>query len=557
MLTFNNSFMFYKHGHLWVLVMMLMLLNACSMKDKADTIIYNGKIYTVDQDFSVVNAMVLKDKKVWEVGDYSSLTKKYSTDHEIDLGGKFVYPGFYDGHCHFLGYGLNLNQVDLTGTTSFDEIIDKLIEHQKQTSSTWIIGRGWDQNDWENPTFPTKDLLDRHFPDKPVFLTRIDGHAALVNTVSLNIAGITAETDVEGGQVISENGELTGILIDKAIQLVSDNIPEPGLDQKKAALIQAEQHCFSVGLTSVADAGLLTEDIRLIQSMHNDSLLKIRIYAMLTPTDENIEKIIKKGIIQTQRLTVRSLKLFADGALGSRGALLLEPYADDPGNTGLLLNDKPYLTEMCNLAYDYDYQVNTHCIGDSANRLMLNIYSNVLNQQNDRRWRIEHAQIVHPDDFEMFGRYSIIPSIQTTHATSDMYWADERLGPERMQGAYAYQDLLQQNGWLVNGSDFPVESINPLLGFYAAVARQDLKQYPTDGFLTENRLTREQALRAMTIWAAKAGFEEHFKGSLEPGKFADFVVLNQDLMKVELQKIPQLKIQQTFVDGIPVYSAER
>jgi len=524
------------------------------MKKEIDSIIFNGTIYTLDEAFNTANALAIDDGIVLETGDYASLIKKYSTAHEINLNGKFVYPGFYDGHCHFLGYGLNLRQADLTGTVSFDEIIDRLKEYRKTNNSTWIVGRGWDQNDWQNPSFPSKEQLDAFFPSNPVFLTRIDGHAALVNSVALDIAGIIGETRVKGGQILLDENEPTGILIDKAIDLVQSKIPEPGWDEKKKALLDAQEKCFAVGLTSVADAGLELEDIRIIENMHNDSSLKIRIYGMLSPSEENIEQIVKKGKIQTENLTVNSIKLYADGALGSRGALLLEPYSDDPGNTGLQMYENGYYRKLCSLAYKHNFQVNTHCIGDSANRLMLRIYADFLKEKNDRRWRIEHAQIVQPHDFSYFANFSIIPSVQTTHATSDMYWAEERLGPERMKGAYDYQRLLQQNGWIVNGSDFPVESINPLLGFYAAVSRQDTAGYPDNGFQPEGKLTREQALRAMTIWPAKAGFEEHLKGSLEPGKVADFVVLEKDLMETDLSEIPLLEIHQTYINGKSVYS---
>lgn len=538
----------------FVYLMFFLVISSCNMKKEIDTILYNGTIYLVDESFSSAGAIAVDKGIVLKTGNYQTLTNKYKPAEEIDLQGKFVYPGFYDAHCHFLGYGLNLNQADLTGTRSFDEVIARLKEFQKDNTSSWIIGRGWDQNDWENTSFPKKDMLDIEFPNTPVFLTRIDGHAALVNSVTLDVSGITAQTEVQGGQILTENGELTGILIDKAIDLVTSKIPIPGWEQKKAALLNAQEKCVAVGLTSVADAGLELEDIQIIQAIHSDNSLQMRIYAMLSPSEENIEQIVKKGKIQTSRLTVSSIKLFADGALGSRGALLLEPYSDDPGNTGLQIHETDYYKKICQLAYDYGYQVNTHCIGDSANRLMLSMYAGFLKGKNDRRWRIEHAQIVHPDDFNYFANFSIIPSVQSTHATSDMYWAEERLGPERMQGAYDYQRLLKQNGWIVNGSDFPVESINPLLGFYAAVARQDTDGYPEKGFQTEGKLTREQALRAMTIWAAKAAFEEHLKGSLETGKVADFVVLNKDLMEMDLSEIPQLEVQQTYIDGKSVYS---
>jgi hypothetical protein len=304
-----------------------------------------------------------------------------------------------------------------------------------------------------------------------------------------------------------------------------------------------------VGLTTVSNAGLGAAQIRLIDSLQKADRLKIRVYAMINPTDENIEKYMKKGVLNTGRLIVRSIKLFADGALGSRGAFLIEPYTDDPGNKGLQLNPLEYYEKFCALALKYGYQVNTHCIGDAANRMILNLYAKFLKGKNDKRWRIEHAQVIHPDDFHLFGDYSIIPSVQTTHATSDMRWAGERLGKERVKYAYAYAMLLKQNGWLANGSDFPVENINPIYSFYAAFSRKDLKGWPANGFQIDNALTREQALRSITIWAAKGCFMEKFIGSLEQGKLADFVVCDKDLMKADESKIPETKVLRTVLEG--------
>ena len=422
--------------------------------------------------------------------------------------------------------------------------------------SEWVLGRGWDQNDWEVQAFPARDQLDKLFPGKPVLLTRIDGHAALANTVAMEMAGITAETSVDGGSVRVENGKPTGILIDNAINLVSKLIPESTTGKKIKALLHAQENCFAVGLTGIHDAGLGRESIKLIDSLQQSGMLNMRIYAMLSPGEKNFEAFMYKGIYKTDYLNVRSIKLFADGALGSRGALMLESYSDDPGNTGLQLTETEKLKEFCQKAYEYGYQVNTHCIGDGANRLILDLYGSVLGGQNDRRWRIEHSQIIHPDDFQKFGQYNIIPSIQTTHCTSDMYWAEERVGESRIGGAYAYKRLLEQNGWLPNGSDFPVENINPLYGYYAGITRQDQEGYPEGGFQMENALTREEALKAMTIWAAKSAFEENEKGSIEPGKFADFIVTENDLLIMAEKDIPGTRILMTFVGGNRVYPRE-
>jgi hypothetical protein len=521
--------------------------------NNADLIVYNAKVYTVDENFSMAEAFAIKDGRILSVGKNLDILDKFNAEKEIDMQGNYIYPGLIDAHCHFFEYGLSLQTADLSGTKSFAEILGILKEHAGEVQSEWIRGRGWDQNDWEIKEFPSNEKLDELFPDRPVLITRIDGHAALASTEALKRSGITPDTKVDGGTLIIKNGKLTGLLVDNAIGLVSRMIPEPDETEKMNALLKAQLNCFSVGLTSVHDAGLRYMDLRLIDSLQKTGSLKMRIYGMLSPGKKDLEAFMYKGIYKTDHLNVRSLKLYADGALGSRGALMLEPYSDDPGNSGLLVSDRAYLEKICSEAYQYEYQINTHCIGDGANRLMLQIYGNILKGENDRRWRIEHAQVIHQDDFQYFGKYNIIPSVQTTHATSDMYWADERLGAERLKGAYAYKDLLKQNGWIPNGSDFPVESINPVYGFYAGITRQDLEGYPEGGFMPEQRLTRKEALRSMTIWAARAAFEEKEKGSIENGKFADFIVTSEDLMIIPENEIPHVKIRMTFTGGNQVY----
>jgi hypothetical protein len=470
------------------------------------------------------------------------------------LKNKFVYPGFIDAHSHFISYGLSkVIRADLTGTTSFDEIIERLKKFETEYPAEWLVGRGWDQNDWENNSFPTKEKLDELWPNKAVYLTRIDGHAALLNSKALELSGISGETKIDGGEIVLEEGEPTGVILDNAMEVVRAVMPETSSLIKTKAIEIAEKDCFAAGLTSVCDAGLEAQDIELLRCLQEESKLKMRVYAMLTPTPETLEKILKKGQIITDHLSVRSIKLYADGALGSRGACLIHDYHDRPNWKGMILSPTAYYDSLCKLANKYDYQVNTHAIGDSANRIMLQLYSKYLEENNDKRWRIEHAQVVHPDDFHYFGDYNIVPSVQPTHATSDMYWADERLGPERIKSAYAYEELRKQNSWIPLGTDFPIESIDPLLTYYAAVVRRDLKDYPDSGFQMENALSRTNALKGITIWAAKAAFEESKKGSLEAGKFADFVVLNKDLMHVQDKEIPQLQILRTYIDGQQVY----
>lgn len=539
-----------------ILLLAVILIQCSSSTEEIDLLVFNGKIVTVDNKLSIAEGFAVNDGKIVEVGTKKELFEKYTAEKSVDLKGRNVYPGLIDAHCHFYGYGMNLKNADLSGTKSFEEIVEILKEHYKKFPSEWILGRGWDQNDWEIKEFPSKEKLDEAFPDIPVFIRRIDGHGAIANSEALRRANVNKETKIQGGDLILDNGKLTGVLIDNAMGLVGRVIPDNSREEIAMGLIQAQENCFEVGLTAVFDAGLSKRVIELMDSLHKAGELKIRVNAWISPTEENIEQFMYQGVYETDRLKVCAIKLFADGALGSRGAKLIEPYSDDPGNSGLLVSDQGKLLDLCKLAYKYGYQVNTHCIGDSANRLMLQIYAEVLKEKNDRRWRIEHAQVIHPDDFQFFGKYSIIPSIQPTHATSDMYWAGDRLGPERVKGAYAYKQLLEQIGWIPNGSDFPVEDINPLYGFFAAVSRKDLKGFPEGGYQTENALSREEALKAMTIWAAKSGFEETRFGSIEPGKFADFIILEEDLMSMNIDKVPTIKIISTYIQGEEVFSRE-
>lgn len=526
----------------------LTLTISCNMKQKADLIVTNAKVYTVDNEFSVEESFAVKDGKFVQVGTTEEILSKYESDQVIDLTGKSVYPGFIDAHSHFYGYCMTLLQANLRGTKSFDEILEVIKTHDEKYKSDWVVGRSWDQNDWEIKEFPTKEKLDVLFPDKPVYLTRVDGHAAIVNSKALELAGITSKTFIAGGKIYLQNGEPTGVLIDNAMDLVNKLIPDTEKDEVIKAIKQGEQNCFAVGLTSLCDAGLSKNEVLLLDSLQKSGKLKMRVYAMLSPNKENINHFVKTGIYKTDYLNVRSIKLFADGALGSRGASLIEPYSDDPENIGLIIETNEFYHEICKLAIENNYQVNTHAIGDSANRLMLDIYAEYLKGKNDKRWRIEHAQVIHPDDVNKFGEYNIVPSIQATHCTSDMYWADERLG-ERIRNAYIYKVLLNQNGWLPNGTDFPVEKIDPRLTFLASVARKDVEGYPEEGFQKENGLTREETLKSMTIWAAKAAFEENEKGSIEVGKFADFIILEEDIMEIEEKDIPNVKVLNTYSSG--------
>jgi hypothetical protein len=532
------------------------LFLSCQSKFEADSLFYNGNVYTLDSSFTVKQAFAVKDGRIMEVGSDDEILK-FSSKEKVDLKGKYVYPGFNDAHSHFYGYGVDLQKTWLIGTTSFDAIVDTLAKYKERRFMGWIFGRGWDQNDWINKSFPDKTKLDSLFPDVPVFLMRIDGHAALVNQVALDLAGITAQTKVDGGELILNNGKLTGLLIDNAVDLVKLRIPEPTNQAQKEALIAAQNNCFEVGLTSLSDAGLDYTTILLIDSLQKEGKLKMRINAMVKYDSLNVDYYKKHGKYKSDHLNVSSFKVYADGALGSRGACLLHAYSDQKMHFGFLLHPVADLDEAASTAADLGFQLNTHCIGDSANRLLLNIYSKYLKGKNDFRWRIEHAQIVNESDFNLFSKYSIIPSVQPSHATSDMYWAKDRIGKERIKGAYAYKTLLNYAGLLAGGSDFPVEDINPLFGFYAAVSRKDQHNFPEGGFQKENAISRVEALKAMTIWPAFASFEENVKGSLEPNKFADFVILNEDLLNAPEQSLFNIKVQQTYSSGKEVFNRKK
>ncbi|MFC2100470.1 amidohydrolase [Bacteroidota bacterium] len=537
-----------------MLSIVFLLMNCDFKKEKVDLIVKNARVYTVDPTFKISESFAVKNGKFVAIGTNKEIGRKYISSWSIDAKGNPVYPGFIDSHCHFYGYGVQLvKYADLKGTKSFDEIIGILESHAKDHLGDWIVGMGWDQNDWEVKEFPENKLLDELFPGKAVMIIRIDGHAVIANSLALEKAGIQRGTIIPGGLIEKRNDRLTGLLLDNAADSLKNVYRSLSITDKDRALLQAQEQCFSVGLTSVTDAGLNYNVIKVMDALQQNGLLKMRIYAMLNPSKENIELVLKKGYYQTDRLNIRSVKLYADGALGSRGALLLEPYSDDPRNYGILVTSPEEIRKYCNLAYQHNFQVNTHAIGDSAIRMMLHIYSEFLKGENDLRWRIEHAQVVHEEDFDLFAENNIIPSIQTTHATSDMYWADKRLGTERVKNAYAYKNLLKQNNWIPNGTDFPIENISPIYSFYAAVFRKDLKGFPDGGYQFENALSREEALRAMTIWAAMGSFEEDVKGSIEAGKWADFVILDGDLMTKEEKLIPEIKIIGTYIAGEEVY----
>lgn len=536
-----------------LLALFILLISCQEDKDSADLLVFNSTTYLVDKEFGTAEAFAVKDGKFLEIGTAESLREKYNFAEEIDANANSIYPGFIDAHAHFYGLGMQQQRVDLTGTRSFDEAVARVVEFQQKNKTDFIVGRGWDQNDWEIKEFPVKDTLDRLFPDTPVALTRIDGHAMLVNQAALDMANITTETKFEGGDIEQKNGKLTGILVDNPMMLIEKITDDIDVDTQVKALKAAQDICFSYGLTTVDDAGIDRQVIEIIDSLQKNDELKIRLYAMISNTKENLDYFLNKGPYKTNRLNVRSVKFYGDGALGSRGAALKEEYSDKKDHFGALLSPVSEFKATAERIAKSEFQMNTHAIGDSANYLVLKTYDSLLNKGINRRWRVEHSQVIDSADFKFFSR-NIIPSVQPTHATSDMYWAEDRLGEDRIKGAYAFKKLLDQAGVVALGTDFPVEQVNPFLTFYAAVDRQDTENYPEGGFMKEQALSREETLKGMTIWAAFSNFEEREKGSIEKGKFADFVILDRDIMKVEIDSVPNTKVISTFVNGEKVYN---
>jgi len=537
--------------NIFYILLIAVLINnlGCTKKD-ADLVVINAKIYTADDNNSIAKSIAINKGKILEVSN-KNLNDKYKTNEILDAKDKAMLPGLIDSHCHFYNLGLDQQVVDLRGTNSFDEIIDRLKIYDLKNDSDVILGRGWDQNDWETKKFPINTLLNENFSNKLVVLERIDGHAYIVNDNALNLAGIDENTLVKGGLVLLKDNKPTGVLIDAPMSMVDQVLPEKTIDEKVKALKKAEEISFSYGLTTVDDAGLNSGIINIIDSLHKINELKIKIYAMVSVSKKNIQEFKKSGKIKTPRLNVRSFKVYGDGALGSRGAALKKPYCDDPHNYGFLRTDLKDLKYYANEIAAMGFQMNTHAIGDSTVSVLLKEYQKVLNDIKDPRWRIEHSQVVDLDEFDLYND-KILPSVQPTHATSDMYWAYDRLG-KRIEGAYAFKDLLSSSKRIALGTDFPVEKVNPFHTFYSSIERKDLNGYPENGFQVENALTREETLKGMTIWGAYFNFEEKEKGSIEKGKYADFVLIDQNIMEINPDKIPHTKVLKTFVNGELVY----
>jgi predicted amidohydrolase YtcJ len=528
----------------------------------ADLIVTNARIYTVDDARPTAAALAVKDGRVQYVGSEAEvLALRGPSTRVLDAHGNTVVPGIVDGHAHLLGLGFSLANVNLADTRSYDEVIRRVVERLPGTApGRWIQGRGWDQNKWGDTRFPTHEALSRATPNNPVALERIDGHAILANAAAMKAAGVTAATkDPTGGRLErTAAGEPTGVFVDNAKSLIERVIPSPSKDEVRQATLAAIKEAQRFGLVGVHDAGEPREVIDLFEDMARAGEFGLRGYIMISDDSATIAHYFARGpqsALYDGHIWIRTIKLYADGALGSRGAALLDPYSDDPNNSGLLLSPPEHIKDVASRALEHGFQVATHAIGDRGNRIVLDAYEAALAGQptTDHRFRIEHAQILNFADIPRFAKLGVIPAMQAVHQSSDMTWAPNRIGYARSLGAYAWRSLLNTGAIIPNGSDFPVERVNPLFSFHAAVARTDDNDWPPGGWFPAEKMTRDEALRSLTIWPAFAAFQEHVMGSLTPGKYADFVILDQDIMQIPEQMILKTKVVATYIGGKSVY----
>ena len=529
---------------------------------RADVIITNARIYTADDAQPLAEAIAVSGGRLQFVGSMvEAMALKGPTTRLIDAGGRTIIPGMTDAHAHLYGLGVTLRQVDLTGTRSYDEVIARVVAKAATLPrGTPVLGRGWDQNDWSDTRLPVNTALSAATPDHPVVLERVDGHAVLANAVAIAKAGITADTqDPQGGRVLRDaKGAPTGVFVDNAQQLMAAAERGGEVMNPREVLRSAVREANRWGLTGVHEMGVSPAIVGTYEASGAAGELTLRTYVMMAGDSASVAWAFARGprsALFDGRLWVRGIKLYGDGALGSRGAALLDPYADDAQNSGLLVMQPAYIQEISERALRTGWQVATHAIGDRANRIALDAYAAALKAvpTADHRFRIEHAQIIHHDDIGRFAALGVIPSMQASHQTSDMYWAGNRLGTERLRGAYAWRSLLATGVIIPNGSDFPVEMVNPLISFHAAIVRQDANDFPVGGWYPEQKMTRDEALRSMTIWPARAAFQEKLLGSLTAGKYADFVLLDQDIMRVAPELVMQTHVLQTWVGGVKVY----
>ena len=537
------------------------LLGLLSFSAFADTTLYtNVNGYTLNSDYELLrfNAIQFTDDRVDAIfGEGEELPDDASK--VIDGGGQTMIPGLVDAHGHVLTYGLGLLRVDLVGATTEAEAAQRVLDFAADnTELEWVQGRGWNQVLWDSNEFPTAASLDALVSDRPVWLTRVDGHAAWANTMAMELAGINQDTeDPVGGQIIrDENGNATGVFVDTAMSYIREQIPDTSFEEQKVALIAAMKSLATYGITSVHDAGIGSSTISAYKELVEDAPLPIRVYAMIAASDPLYQDRLEEGFIESDDLTfaIESVKVVADGALGSRGAALIEDYHDDPGNRGLLRYNDERLEFLMRAAMNAGFQVNTHAIGDDANMRALDNYEQLILETNsrDRRHRVEHAQILRYEDILRFAELGVVPSMQATHATSDKNMAEDRLGPVRIQGAYAWRKLLETGARIANGSDFPVEHPNPFYGLHASVTRQDQRNEPPGGWYAEENMSLVEALASFTIDAAYAGHQEGELGSLEPGKKADFIILDRDIFVVSPTELWQTQVYETWVNGVKI-----
>ena len=540
-----------------------------AQQQAADLVLTNGRIYTVDVTRPLASSIAVRAGRIVFVGsDAEARALTGSNTRVVDLAGKTVVPGLIDAHAHLLGLGTSLRRVNLVGATSYQEVVSRVVEWAKTVKpGEWIIGRGWDQTRWPGAAFPTHEALSRALPNNPVALSRVDGHALLANAKAMELAGVTASTpDPSGGRIIRlATGAPSGVFVDNAEELIGKAIPASTSDEMRRAVLAAIAECNRYGLVGIHDAGQDAATIRIYDELAKEGNFNLRNYVMLSDPGNRASALANSYIargpqsaLHDGRLWIRAIKLYSDGALGSRGAALLAPYADEPSNSGLLVSQPAHIAMMAELGLARGFQVNVHAIGDRGNRIALDAFESALraNPKADHRFRVEHAQVISPEDIPRFARLGVIPSMQATHQTSDMRWAEARVGPQRIRGAYAWRSLLNTGVIIANGTDFPVEEVNPLLTFHAAVTRQDPAGSPPGGWFPDQKMTRQEALQSMTIWAAHAGFQESVMGSITPGKYADFVVLDRDIMRVSDSDILGARVLSTWIGGKPVYEAK-
>lgn len=526
---------------------------SCTMKTKVDLIGINGVVYTVDSSFSMAEAFAVKDGKFVYVGSNNEVLEKYSASDTVDFKGGAVYPGLIDAHCHLLELGQNLMSADLRRCRSLEEVVERVKDfYNRHPNLRLITGAGWDQNLWPDKSFPDNTLLNSAFPDIPVCLSRIDGHAVLANDAAIRAMGYDInDKSLTKGEYKVKNGRFSGIFMENMCVRFKTDLSPVKADSLSDVLLEAQKECFRYGLTSVCDAENEYPTLQALLALAEDGRLKLKVDAWPLPTEENFEKVDKPFTFKNVK--VDTYKLYRDGALGSRGSLLKEDYSDMPGTKGLEFYACERFRKYCEWCHEHGFRVATHCIGDSAVASALDVYAEFLKGPNDLGWRIEHAQTVADEDIDKFRQYSVIPSVQPTHCTSDMFWAKDRLG-DRIRTGYRYKDLLNQLGWIPSGTDFPIESVNPIYTFFAAVYRKNLEFKPEEGFQMENALTKEEALRSMTVWAARSTGEETLKGSIEPGKAADFITTDIDFYTAEEKKVPETVVTGTWINGEKVFS---